>query len=501
MLLTTKDWINNKASGRRVIKTNISLTGDIKKDLNNIKKILKKSLEVHKANVEEMDALFSIFYGETSIKKKSKLQRSDINNIISVNSPMSIVRTINSYCFGEPFKYLSSDTNLQSDIETFNETMNYANNYEATIDATLNGSIAGIGYKVGLPTSDDEIPFKVNGDIDPRFAFCVYSDEIIPESIMGVYIQDYIDDNDEKKGQKYTIWTKYYQLYLRDNDAKDDYVVIPQILNNQQVDAYPLFVNQVPLIDYPRNKFLLGDYELVIPLLDAKNQLMSNRIDDVQQLVDYLLVLTNCVFESDNDKKNVLSSRLLEIKSTDPNNKASAEILKNSLDQQGVQTLAEYIDVLIQEIVGIPSRQERGGGGGDTGQAVRYRNGFRDLENNAGIIVPKMEGSEKRFAKLCLNYCKNITNNRLSTSQLKALNIKIVFKRTLTDDPNSASQAYYNFVKGGMAPTDALIASKAVSDPAEVGSRCQIMDINGSTSAGSSSEDDKSPETSENEQG
>lgn len=494
-------WINPNASGRKVIKTDIKLVGNIQQDLDNVKKILANALLVHEENVQDMDMLFSILYGETSIKDKSKSQRSDINNKISVNSAISIIRTINSYCFGEPFKYLANDMDKQYDVEYFNELMNYANNYENTIDATLNSAITGLGYKIALPADDDEIPFKINGDIDPRKAFCVYSDEIVPECVMGVYIQDYFNKDGNKQGRKYTIWTKYYQLFLKDSMTDSNkFDVIKQVYNGNEMNAYPLFINQVPLVEIRRNKFILGDYELVIPLLDAKNKLLSNRIDDVEQLVDYLLVLTNCVFESDADKNKALSSRLLTIKSIDPNNKASAEILKNSLDQNGTQLLAEYIDILIQEIVGIPSRQERSGGGGDTGQAVRFRNGFRDLENNAGMIIPKMESSEKKFAKVCLSYCKNITNNILSKeSSINPIDIKIVFKRTLTDDPYAASQAYYNFIKGGMNPTDALIAAKAVSDPAEVGSRCQVMDINGTTSTNSSSNTNQ--EVSEIEQG
>ena len=503
MIETSGQWVKKDASGRRIIKTNIQLVGNIADDLDNIKKILKDALGVHKKNIDEMDVLYSIFFGHTSIQNKAKSQRDDINNKIAVNSALPIVRTINSYCFGEAFKYLASNVEKQKDIEIFNESMNYANNYESTIDATLHSAITGFGYKLALPTRDDEVPFKINGDIDSREAFCVYSAEAIPEKVMGVYIQDYIDKDGNKQGNKYTIWTKYYQIFLRD-DSNDliGYSIIQQKYAGSDVDAYPSSIGMIPLVEIRRNKFILGDFELVIPLLEAKSQLLSNRIDDVQQLVDYLLVLTNCVFESEDDKKSAIKSRLLMIKSTDPNNKASADILKNSLDQQGTQQLAEYIDLLIQEIVGIPSRQERSGGGGDTGQAVRFRNGFRDLENNAGMIVPKMETAEKEFAKICLKYCKNITSHPLSKEgSINAREIKVVFKRTLTDDPVSASQAFSNYVNAGMNPTDALIAAKAVSDPAEVGSRCQVMDINGSTSPSSSSEDNKSPETSENNEG
>ena len=197
---------------------------------------------------------------------------------------------------------------------------------------------------------------------------------------------------------------------------------------------------------------------------------MNNRLDDIQQIVDYLLVLINCKFEDDTDKKAVLKNRLISLEVVDPNNKPSVDILKNALDQNGIQQFAEYIDTLIQEILGIPSRQERGGGGGDTGQAVRYRNGFRDLENNAGMIVPELESAELEFIELCLTYCKD--RKKYDLGNITPMDINIKFRRTLNDDVVSTSQAFSAFVNAGMSPVDALTASKAVADPDEVSKRC-----------------------------
>lgn len=495
------DWIKPDG-GRKIIKTGFELTGNAQADLEIIKKILKQTLPLHKNNVLDMDRLFSIFYNNQSIVEKSKEQRSDINNKIPVANAYSIVRTINAYCFGEPFKYLANDTNNQQYVEKFNAIMNGSLNYQNTIRATLNSSICGIGYKIALPTKDDELPFEMNGNIDPRKAYCVYSDYVIPQIVMGVYIQDLLNEKGTKIGNKYTVWTKNYQYFLKDDKASNNYYsVISQYIDGKEVIAYPLTTNQVPLIEIPRNKFRLGDYELVVPLFDLKNQIMSNRIDDIQQAIDYLLVLTNCMFEDEKDKQSALTSRLLQIKSTDKNNPCSAEILKNSLDQAAIQQLADYVDILIQEITGIPNRQERGGGGGDTGQAVRFRNGFRDLENNAGLIVPEMEAAELKFAKVCLSYCNNLSKNPIGKA-LNSLDIKVVFKRTLTDDPLASAQAFNYFVISGMNPTDALIASKSVSDPAEVGSRCKQIAIKQvEVDSSASSTIDENNETSENEQG
>ena len=470
-----RDWVNPNG-GRRKITTHWKLEGNAQEMLPNIKKMLNDTLVIHNLNVKEINALFSIFFNHQKIEtEKEKNQRPDINNKDSIADAYKAVRTINSYCFGEPLLYIANDMEKQGNVESLNKLLRYRNNHKENINATLNASICGVGYKTCLPTSNGYAPFKISGEVKPQNAYVVYSDDLVSEKIAGVYISTSYDKDGKEDGTLYTIWTNDYQFILKDkkdNDKKEDerFEIVTQTVLNKPAIAYPLVNKMIPLIEIPRNSFRLGDFEMAITLFDIKNKVMNNRLDDIQQIVDYLLVLINCEFEDDKDKKEVLKSRLLTLKVVDPNNKPSVDILKNALDQSGIQQFAEYIDTLIQEILGIPSRQERGGGGGDTGQAVRYRNGFRDLENNAGMIVPQLESAELEFIELCLTYCND--RKKLGLGDVTPLDINIKFRRTLNDDVVSTSQAFSTFVKAGMNPIDALAASKAVADPEEVGKRC-----------------------------
>lgn len=466
------NWVNPNG-GRRKIKTHWNLEGKASEILPNVKKMLNDTLPIHNLNVVEIDALFSIFFNHQKIEtEKVKEQRPSINNKDSVADAYKAVRTINSYCFGEPLLYIANDMGKQANVEILNKLLKYRNNHKETVNATLNSSICGIGYKTCLPTQKGLAPFKVSGEIRPQDAYIVYSDDIVSEKVAGVYISKNYNDKGEEDGKLYTVWTNDYQFILKEGEGEggERFKVVQQKLLNEMVDAYPLINGMIPLIEIPRNSFRLGDFEMAITLFDIKNKVMNNRLDDIQQIVDYLLVLINCEFENDKDKQDVLKSRLLTLKVVDPNNKPSVDILKNALDQSGIQQFAEYIDTLIQEILGIPSRQERGGGGGDTGQAVKYRNGFRDLESNASNIVPQLESAELEFIELCLTYCTN--REKLKLGDISTMDINIKFRRTLNDDVVSTSQAFSTFVNAGMSPIDALTASKAVLDPDEVSKRC-----------------------------
>ncbi len=476
--------------GRRKISTNRKITGNPQQDIPTIKEILKESLPIHLDNAKKETELFNIFFNGDDWWAKSKVQRNDINNKISVPSAWAITRTLNGYCFGEPIKYIARNSEggieKQQQIERLSAMLDYAHNHDSTTMATLCSSVCGLGYKLVLPATLEEyeetgVPFVINDNIIfPQLAFIVVSDEVIPRDVLGVVIGNYYDKENQRQGFQYTCWTKYHQFVFKDGDNLDDFDLVKQIgQDDVEYDFYALTSRKIPLVEVERNAFRKGDWEVATDLLMLKNKLMSNREDDIEQVVDYILVLINCKFETEKERRDAINNRLFELQTTDPNNKPAIEVLKNALEQNGVQTYADYIDKLIQESIGIPSRQEKGYGGGDTGSAVQYRNGFRDLENNAGIIIPKMDKAELKFLSVCINYCKNMSSNKIG--DLMPYDVRCKFNRSLTDDIVSSSQAFLNYANGGLSLVDALILSKSGTDPSEIAAKAKKAFEDGET--------------------
>lgn len=461
--------------GRQIIKTDYEITGNQSIDVLTIPKILKETLPIHERNVIKENELFEIYFNSKKYWNKTKEQRPDISNKFSVANAWAISRTINFYCFGEPTKYISRDTSEESgkqkDVEELSAMLDYKGNHNSTIMATLSSSVCGLGYKLVLPASKrnfafDKVPFEINKEfIYPQTAFCVYSNSIIPQKQVGVIIGKHYDKAGNQDGEEYTVWTdKHQYTYINTSDTKDEFVAVEYKIDDALYYGYPIFGGRIPLIEVERNPFRKGDWEVVQDLLILKNKLLSNRADDIQQVIDYVLVMINCKFENEKDREKAVKDRLFELEQKDPQNKPDIKILKNALDQNGVQVFADYIDATIQECVGIPSRSERSGGGHDTGKAVFYRNGFRDLDNNAAMIIPKMDNAELEFLGVCINYCKTLG----MLQKMEVRDVRNKFIRSLSDDPTSASAAYSTFISAGMNDLDALIASKAVTDAAEV---------------------------------
>lgn len=472
--------LDKKFCGRKIISTSRELTGNASSDASIIAKILNEVLPIHNTNVEEEDELFRIFFNDPSYWSKNKEQRNDINNKLTVDDAWAVTRTINSYCFGEPIKYVSRQTDEKSEkqaqVEKLSEFLDFRGNHDATIMATLSASVCGLGYKLSLPSTKDElemsggVPFVINNKfINPQSAFCVYNTSVVCEKLLGVIIGKHYNENNEQDGNEYTVWSKYFKYrFIDDPNSESGFKVIPVRIGNNYYDGEPNTIRRIPLVEVERNAFRKGDWEICKDLFTFKNQLASNRLDDVQQIIDYVLLLINCDFEDEEDKKTAISDRIFALKQKNPQNPPKVDILKNPLDQSGVQVLCDYIDQLIETTAGIPSRAERSGGGHDTGKAVVYRNGFRDLENNAGMIIPKMDKAETEFVGICIAYSHNLTDGKDKLNNLQPFDIRNKFVRSLSDDPTTASTAYATFKNAGMNDLDALINSRAATDPAEV---------------------------------
>ncbi len=255
-------------TGRRIIKTSV---GQITRE--NVLDVLNKALATHYINRSEIDYLYKYYKGDQPILYRVKEVRSDICNKVVENRANEIVSFKVGYLCGEPIQYVSrnGDDKTVNAINQLNELM-FAED-KATQDQEIVEwqMIAGTAYRLVLPDSmagetEDEAPFEMY-TLDPRDTFVVYSNEIGNKPLMAVKYS--IDDNDI---EHYSIYTEDY-FYQIDNGMIDNEKSKPHALGS------------IPIFEYPANNARLGAFEIVIPLLDEVNNIDSNRMDGVEQMV------------------------------------------------------------------------------------------------------------------------------------------------------------------------------------------------------------------------
>lgn len=461
--------------GRLKILFDLVPTGDIATDKRIIEKMLDTTRPIHDKNVKDIKKLVDYYYNKTSIANKSKTQQPDINNKIPINYAEIAVTTINAYCFANPLTFSARNTEKESQMKAFLDALDDDNFSHKAQDMYLNAGISGLGYRYIVPATkeqiEDGIYFETLCDLSPETTYCVYSNDLKKEKTFAVSFFDRKIYDQTLRASKtitvWTVWTKYHQweFYRTGGKWQNAYYTINQGDTAVTYEAFPLTYGKIPVIENKRKNDGTGDFELAIALIDAIDALASSRLDAVQQCVDYIILLRDIDTESEGALervKDALKDGILSFKSIqNATVQPEIDVLDTKLNQSEVQTLQDFLCSKVEEVLNIPNRETRSSGG-DTGSAVESRNGFRSLENIAGLVTASAKKAENESLAVILAMCSNIDG--CPFKDLKPRDIEIKDNRNKVENLNNASTSYATLRGAGMNDIDALIATRIVPD-------------------------------------
>lgn len=400
-------------SGRRTIKTSVT---KITKD--NVQEVLFKALETHNLNRSEIDYLYRYYKGEQPIRYRVKDTRPEICNKIVENRANEIVSFKVGYLCGEPIQYVSRNGSEETvkAINALNEFMFAEDKASQDQELVEWQMICGTSYRLVLPDKSgeqDEAPFELY-TLDPRDTFIVYSNEIGNKPMMAVKYST--DDNEQT----------HYSIY-----TEDSYFLIDEGIVNEE-KSKPHILGMIPIFEYPANNAKLGAFEVVLPLLDAINNMDSNRMDGIEQLVQAFIKFINCEISKE-EYEEFLKLGAIKVKSVDGQN-ADVGVVTSELNQTQSQTLKDDIYNAVLTICGMPNRNGNASTS-DTGSAVIMRDGWSDAEARAKDSENVFKKSEKKMLKLVLRICRELSDVKL---YLKDIDMK--FTRRNYDNIQSKSQ-------------------------------------------------------------
>lgn len=422
--------------GRTVIYTDVSsVTSE------NVCEVLNKALTVHSQNRNQIEYLYNYYKGKTPILQKVKEVRPQINHQVCENRANEIVNFKTGYCFGEPVQYIlrGEKESLVSAIDALNDFMFFSD--KATADRHIADwiHIAGVAYRMALPAKDnfeDEPPFEFY-TLDPRYTFVVYSSGIGNKPMMCVkYVVK------ENQLPVYSVYTKnmYYEIE-----------------NGVLTKAESHVLGMLPIIEYPANEARLGAFEIVLPLLDALNEVQSNRLDDIVQCVNSFLALLGGSIDEEG-MKNLDEYKMLCLPEG-----VDAKYLSQAMQQGDIQTLADAIRHSVLSICGVPSQSGESASTSDTGSAVILRGGWEQAEARAKSTEAEFKRSEKQFLRLVLRILRDTVG-----TPLKLQDIEIKFTRRYVDNILTKTQALQQMLQAGIAPNVAIATCGLWNDPTDI---------------------------------
>ena len=406
--------------GRRVITTDVAeITAE------NVVAVLEEAMKLHEKNRSEIDYLWKYYKGEQPILQRSKTVRPEICNKIVENRANEIVSFKVGYLCGEPIQYVGRNCEeaVTKGVGTLNEYMFLVDKPALDQEVVEWGMICGTANRMvldndGYDADSDEAPFEMF-TLDPRDSFVVYSNDVKRRRMLGVKY-----NTDDLGAKTFSAYTDTLYFLIKDGKVT-------------KVKSHGLGFE--PIIEYPANNARLGSFEIVLPLLDAINNIESNRMDGIEQFIQSFMKFINC--DIDEEKFKALKDMgAIKIKSAD-GQPADVDIVTSELNQGQTQITKEDAYQAVLTICGMPNRNG-GSSTSDTGSAVLLRDGWSLAESRAKDSELMFKRSEKETLRLVLKLCGG-----LADLDLKLKDIDMKFTRRNYDNIQSKSQVLVSMLQ------------------------------------------------------
>lgn len=412
----------------------------------------------HLRNVTDINKLMDYYFGkqnQTNKQSTNNFYENNIENQTTINYANSTVRTIVGYTYSQGAQITQRKGKHQKDIEKLIDIMNYENSDTVDNEVGTMASITGIGYFGTFPTKElysDYMPDYpiVPIALDPRTTFTVCSPELgNPVKLSVTYYS-----SKEKRKTVFYCYTDN-ETYLIECEGENTFNNSAKIID---VDVNPIGLNPISLVK--NNQFMQGDFETAIQISDALNQLASDSLSDVENVIKSLLIIMNAEL-TDDEAAKARKNRILQLIGQ-PGMNVDAKFIYQQLDSLGIQNLREYFEEAYKTVVGIPDRKTRSGGGGDTGDAVKLRDGWADIEIVARIKEAYFKIAKKKQLAVAIEilHLLNIVSKKF---RLEDIDIKL--PRNKNDNIQTKAQSFSTLMStGNIAPEDALSMADMTTD-------------------------------------
>lgn len=411
--------------GRKIAYANVEqITAD------NIVNVVGNCIGAFYFNKTVIRYLWNYYKGDQPVLYRTKVQNADITNKVSENHAYEIVQFKVGQTYGEPIQLISrkDDDRINNAVDEFNDYLTDANKQEKDIKAGEWQSATGTSFKAVQITKNGDIPFRIVAPT-PMNTFVIYN-ESTEEPLLA------IQELKDADGQMYKLcYTDSYECKIV----------------NGEVRGWKLHgFGGIPIVEFPNNHERISDIELVIGLLDAINTMQSNRMDGVEQFVQFWVKFVNCEVDEETFKKMKMN-HALTVKSINKDNKSDVDIMTQELNQTECQVAKDDLWDNAQSILAIPTRESQNSGG-DTQGAVSLRAGWDFSKTRAKQKDPIIKTSEKRLAKVILNVIR-IKDHDLG---LTARDFDVQINHSPLDNLYTKTQALDQMLKAGINPRIAV---------------------------------------------
>ena len=386
---------------------------------------LNNALMIHLRNQEDILRLRKIYLNGQKIYNRSNEDRL-VNNKVAIPHQKEYTRQITGYTYPNGIQFVQNKLDYMNDVDIINRFLRAQNKIAFDKIMADEQSIYGTHFRAVMPDTVqfDSSPIEIYR-MDILNTFVAYSayNSMRPVYAWNCFKVKKPTGEERYIHQVYTAYVKYTY------NASSKFCVQPTDL----ISVRSHILGDVPIIEYANNEFRLGDWELEVGVTDAINSMASDGVNDVEQCIKSYLALFG-VDPDQTDLKKAKKEHILVFKGAAGINQ-DAKFITSQLDGQSAELLRTYLEGALARTVGIPDRNSSGGG--DTGEAINAKNGWREIDTVAKAKTMYTEMAERRFLKIVLN----ILSPKYIPSTITPLDIDIKIPRNKDENLLTKVQA------------------------------------------------------------
>ncbi|KEI89322.1 hypothetical protein N493_07375 [Clostridium botulinum B2 433] len=388
--------------------------------------LIERLLETHQPIITNRFKKLQDYYnGNHSILKRAISDVEKPNNKAVANFCQYTTDILTGFFMGKPVTYTSQNNKLLNDIKNIMKA-----NDEASENHTLahKSSVKGQSFELIYKNENSNTCFD---NLDTDSVICVYDNTIKKE--IALALRYYIDKDILTNKEKTII-----EVYTKNKIMKYEKVE-NEISFISEEDHY---FKEVPIIEFPNNRYRKSDFEGIMTLNDMYNLNTSDVANDIAYFSNCYLVLENML---DTKKEDIVKLKEDRVLLTSENGKAY--YLTKQLNDKAVQNHRENLKEDIHKFSYVPDLNDIGNVSNLSGNAIKQK--FFATEQ---VICNK----EREFKKALQKRLRLIINDlNLQGNNYDVNEIEIIFNRNIPNNIVELSDAVSKFA--GFLPFESTL--------------------------------------------
>lgn len=398
---------------------------NISKDVEITATLLEKILTKCNPDIARLHKLDNYYCGKHDILKRQNVDASKPNNKVVNPYPAYITDTLSGYFVGEPITYSSIDDNC---LDVLNMILTY--NDAAALDMSLarDASIFGVAYE--MLYIDEEGALRL-AKVNPQDVIIIYDDSIEENILYAIRKVPLYDIMSDKRSWRIEVYSAS-DIAIYNADESFNSITITETI--------PHYFNDVPFIEYKNNEHELGDFETIIPLIDAYDNLTSDSLNDYDYFVDAYLMLTGVTADAE-DIAAMKENRVLLL-----DEGSSAEWLIKAENDSTAENVKNRIQKDIHKFAKVPDLSDENFASNASGIAIKFklygtetliankeRYFQKGIQRRIELIfnVENVKGSAFDWRAIAITFTRDIPTNETEIADVVQKLAGVVSKETL----------------------------------------------------------------------